>query len=126
MTEQINREKLQELVEKLTLEVLAELEPDSVELSSGMVSPLFSEVLRGQLFTVNNHEHAGGFGGADLLVYTVVPLIYNGLTRKEAVLARQEIKKVALQTKSRKARMRLSELEDVLNRVLGKNASKAI
>ncbi len=120
----LDKEKVYALVEKLTLEVLQELEPSSIDLSAGMIAPLFAEVLRGQIVAVNNNEHAGGWGGADLLVYTVVPLISQGLANGEGVvtLERADVRGVVRQTHSHRARNRLDDLTSTVNIILKRHA----
>ena len=118
MTSKVDKETLRQLVEELTLQVLKELEPENLEISSGMITPLFAKVLSGQIVSVNHHEHAGALGGVDLLVYTVVPLVHSGLVGEKATLDRADIRRMIGQTRSPRARRRIDALEKTVNTVL--------
>jgi hypothetical protein len=59
--------------------VLAEIAPDELEASVGFIDSLIDMAAEGEVVTVDVYDKAGSFGGADLMVMVVVPVVITAL-----------------------------------------------
>jgi len=129
-------------VRAISQRVLAKVEPDELEVSAGLVDPLIDMAAAGKVVTVDTSDKAGGFGGADLMVMVVVPVVVavlgNLLTKlgelgidqlKEKLKQKKEatalakitvgdIEAVVSYTKSSRGMKRTKELASAVNIVL--------
>ncbi len=62
-------------VRKISLAVLRELAPEEVEVALGYLDPLIEMAVDDELVRIDNADHAGGFGPADVLFVSVVPAV---------------------------------------------------
>lgn len=73
-----------QILGEIITEVLHEVGPDEVAVTSVFIDPLLEELFQGQMVAFDTREEAGSFGGADWLVVTLVPLVADsvGLLRQ--------------------------------------------
>lgn len=117
-----------ELVRRISERVLGELNLDAVELevSLGMLEPLIELAAGGEVVPVDLSDPAGGFGGVDLLVVTVVPAVFwvveEVCKEREGALdarlrrALSKVETAARRTGSPRAEDRLAELEGTIRK----------
>ncbi len=116
----------QERVLELSLEALALLGVEEVETEvSIMEAPIFIEAVdRGEVVPVDIRDPAGGFGGLDLWMATLVPVLAGALDLKEAgelsgPRLDRLIDEMVRQVGSPRARTQTDELRRVVRRTLG-------
>ena len=78
-------------VRAISRRVLAELEPDEVQASAGFIDPLIDVAAAGEIITVDTSDEAGSFGGADLMVIVVVPVVVDVVGNLLARLGERKI-----------------------------------
>jgi hypothetical protein len=66
-------------VEALSLQVLAEVEPDELEIATRFIGPLIDMAVRDEVVIYDPAHQAGGFGSADLMTSVIVPTIVSAL-----------------------------------------------
>jgi hypothetical protein len=121
--------------------VLAEVEPKELEISAGLIDPLLDMSAQGKVITTDTSDQPGGFGGADLMVLVVVPIVVtvlgNLLTelgkigveelkeikqRKDAedliLVASSDIESIISRTQSTRGAGKSKELTQALNKTL--------
>lgn len=122
-----NREAVRVISER----VLTEVAPDEVEVSAGFIEPLIDMASRGETVTVDTSDEAGGFGGADLMVMVVVPVVVtvlgNVLTKLGEVGV-EELRKKLKSEKEPKAFIKITvdDIEVVVRRTKSPGAKRKI
>lgn len=118
-------------VQVISQQVLAEVEPDEVEVSTGFIEPLIDMAVRGEIVTVDTSDEAGGFGGADLMVAVVVPIVVAVLSKLLADLGGvgiEDLKKKLKRDKEAKAFIKITvgDIEAVVSRTKSPGGKKKI
>ncbi len=122
--------------------VLAEVEPKELEISAGLIDPLLDMSAQGKVITTDTSDQPGGFGGSDLMVLVVVPIVVtvlgNLLTelgkigveelkekikqRKDAedliLVASSDVEAIVRRAKSTRGARKSKELTQALNKTL--------
>jgi hypothetical protein len=122
--------------------VLAEVEPKELEISAGLIDPLLDMSAQGKVITTDTSDQPGGFGGSDLMVLVVVPIVVtvlgNLLTelgkigveelkekikqRKDAedliLVASSDVEAIVSRAKSTRGARKSKELTQALNKTL--------
>ncbi len=95
--------------------VLVEIAPEEVEISLGFIDALIELAEDGEVVPVDVGDHVGGFGGADMMVVSVVPSVVKVLSRLAHRREGRELpKSAAVEEVVREA---VPELEQVIRRV---------
>lgn len=116
-------------VRAISERVLAEIEPDELEISVGFIDPLIDMAAGGEIVTVDTSDEAGSFGGADLMVMVVVPLVVavlGDLLTKLGELGIEELKKKLKRNKEARtiAKITVGDIEAVVRRIKSPRASR--
>jgi hypothetical protein len=108
-------------VKTLTRDILARVEPDEVEASLILMDPLVEMVSQDEVPAAEVSDEAGGFGGSDLLVLVVVPLVVDilgNLLTKWGEMELEKLRERLKQEKEAKALIRVTtgDLQAVIAR----------
>ncbi len=71
-----------ECVRFISQRVLSEIAPEQLEVSVGFIDPLMDMCSRGEVAQAGSSDKAGGFGGTDLMVMVVVPIVVNIISNR--------------------------------------------
>ncbi|MCP4111349.1 MAG: hypothetical protein GY749_38440 [Desulfobacteraceae bacterium] len=71
-----------ECVRFISQRVLSEIAPEQLEVSVGFIDPLMDMCARGEIAQVGSSDKAGGFGGTDLMIMVVVPIVVNIISNR--------------------------------------------
>ncbi len=118
-------------VRAISQQVLAEVEPDEVEVSASFIEPLIDMTARGEIVTVDTSDEAGGFGAADLMVTVVVPVVVavlGNLLTKLGEVEIEELKKKLKREKEAKVfiKVTVEDIEVVVKRTKSPGAKRKI
>jgi len=91
-----------EAARTISQHVLAEVEPSELEVSVGLIDPLLDMAAQGEMATADSSDEAGGFGGSDLLVMVVVPLVVTVLGDLLVEVGKVGIKEIKEKLEQRK------------------------
>jgi hypothetical protein len=69
-----------ECVRIISQQILTKLRPGEISLSEGLIDPLMNMYADGKKVTLTKSDKAGGFGGSDLMVMILVPIVINVLS----------------------------------------------
>lgn len=138
----LNKPENREAARIISQRVLAEVEPKELEISAGLVDPLLDMSAQGKVITADTSDQPGSFGGVDLMVVVVVPLVVtvlgNLLTelgkigieelkeklkqRERAedliLVASRDVEAIVSRTKSTRGARKSKELTQALNKTL--------
>lgn len=98
----LNQPENREAARTISQHVLAEVEPGELEVSVGLIDPLLDMSAQGEMVTADSSDEAGGFGGSDLLVMVVVPLVVTVLGDLLVELGKVGIKEIKEKLEQRK------------------------
>jgi hypothetical protein len=118
------------VVRALSQRVLAEVaSPDEAAVSASFIEPLIDMADSGEVVSVEAAEEPGGFGGNDLLVFVVVPVIVTvmgNIITEFGKLAIEELKGKLKQDKEAKAilvKITVRDVEAVVTQVAARTGS---
>ena len=114
-----------ERVRALALRILGSVAPEEVEFSQAYLEPLIGMAQAGELVTIDRNEHAGGFGGADLLLISIVPLalelferVGQGPVRNSLKVSTEWVRRIAESTGSPAAHSKAGAIAEACNQWL--------
>lgn len=130
-------------VKTIVRRALIETEPLEAELVESFIDPLIDEAAKGEITQIDTANSGGGFGGADLMVVVIVPVVIQAISklldqlgwdgfqqlRKRLTdgdpdarvlveVSEVEVKVIVRHTRSPGARRRVKELTRIINEVL--------
>jgi len=121
------------VVRALCQRVLAEVAADEVADSADLIDPLMDMAARGEVVAVDTSDEHGGFGGSDLLVLVVVPMVVGVVSKLiadgiELVIkeAGEKLKRDRDKEAKNLLRINVGDVEAIITRTGSKRSRKKI
>lgn len=117
------------MVRTISQRVLSKIEPDELEVSIGLIDPLIDMAAEGETVTTDTSDEPGSFGGADLMVMVVVPVVVavvGDLLTELGKLGIEQLKKKLKQEKRTQSTVQVAvgDVEMIVKRVGSSKAKK--
>jgi hypothetical protein len=112
-------------VENISMQVLAEVEPDELEIATRFIGPLIDLAARDEVVVRDPAHQPSGFGNADLIASVIVPIIVSALGNLLQKLAGTGIdkKKLESETKEKLDELIKTEVEKATEEMLRRTRS---
>jgi hypothetical protein len=85
----------------ISQQVLARIKPTEVEASAAFIDPLLDMTASGKTVTIDDSDEVGSFGGADLAVAVVVPIVVEVIGKLLVKLGETKIEDIRKRRKAK-------------------------